>query len=95
MILVVSLDNFFPIALRYFHAKGKSKLRFYGGGGGGFCPVKTAFYNKICIFLPCCHGNEKMVVFFCVETYFIEFSNPKNVHFDTNIIIIARTGAKI
>ena len=32
---------------------------------------------------------------FCIETYLIEFLDPKNVHFDTNIIIIALTEAKI
>ena len=32
---------------------------------------------------------------FCIETYLIEILSPKNVHFDTNIIIIALTEAKI
>ena len=32
---------------------------------------------------------------FRIETYLIEFLDPKNVHFDTNIIIIALTEAKI
>ena len=37
--------------------------------------------------------NEAL--FFCNETYLIEFLDPKNVHFDTNIMIIASTEAKI
>ena len=32
---------------------------------------------------------------FCIETYLNEFLDPKNVHFDTNIMIIAPTEAKI
>ena len=35
------------------------------------------------------------LVFFCIETYSIEFLDPKNVHFDTNTMIIAPTEAKI
>ena len=32
---------------------------------------------------------------FCIETYLIEFLDPKNVHFATIIMIIALTEAKI
>ena len=32
---------------------------------------------------------------FGIETYFIEFFDPNNVHFDTNIMNIALTEAKI
>ena len=34
-------------------------------------------------------------LFFCIETYFIEFLDLRNVDFDTNFIVIALTEAKI
>ena len=58
-------------------------------------PVKTHFLMKIAHFTPGCHGNEKIVQVFCLETYCIGLVDPKNVHFDTKFIIIALTEAKI
>ena len=73
----------------------KFKMNILQQRGMESYPVKTRFSYEICIFYPCCHGNEKMIWVFSLETYFIGFLEPKNVHFDTNFIIIALPEAKI
>ena len=65
------------------------------GSGVESYPVKMYFLNEICTFYLCCHGNKKMIGVFSLEIYFIGFLDPKNVYFDTNIIILALTEAKI
>ena len=58
-------------------------------------PVEMHFLTEICTFYPCCEGNKKCIGFFTLEMYFIGFLDPENVWFDTNIISIALTEAKL
>ena len=52
VILVVSLDNFFPIALRYFHAKERTKWMFYRGGKWKVTLLKRIFLRNLDILPP-------------------------------------------
>ena len=53
-------------------------------------PVKNIYFlMKFAYFTPVVMVTRELLHFFSLEMYFNGFLDPRNVHFDTNFIIIA------
>ena len=77
MILFVSLDNLFPIAL--LPCQREKYLNVLQGRGIESYLVKTHFPKKFAYFTPIHEGNEKIIMFDSIETHLIGFLDPINV----------------